>query len=251
MDPNNKPKAEHPNSQQQQEPGPLENKPIPKPRHHGPANHNQHVSDPLAHFLTIPWAAALLTDPAVLGIEVTDRRPRPDGYARLMRSVVNGSGTVRACVSFVTMRSEGSSVASRGESGGGDGGGGGGGGGRTKTREDPKRPFLQFHVLLDVGEDLCGYPGVMHGGAIMLMLDEAMGSAANRSQHVVAVTAAMKVRFSKVIKLPAVVLVRARVVKKQGRRITVRGSVENSKGEIHAEAESVHVIQTLQRKAKL
>ncbi|KAL1839056.1 hypothetical protein VTJ49DRAFT_1920 [Mycothermus thermophilus] len=261
MDPNAKPKAEQPNSQQQQPPQAaeqLDNKailvpdlalipapplnhtkntaasspsapaPISKPRHHGPANHNQYISDPLAHFLAIPWTTALLKDPAVLAIEVTDRRPHPDGRERLMKRVMNSVGTVRACVTFVSVSS--------GRKGG----------------EDPKRGSLLFHVLLDLGEDLCGYQGVMHGGAIMLMLDEAMCSAANnQSEAAIGVTATMKTKFHKAIKLPAIVLVRVRVIKREGRKILVKGWVENSNGELHAEAEAMLVDQTLRRRVKL
>ncbi|KAL2120669.1 hypothetical protein VTJ04DRAFT_4696 [Mycothermus thermophilus] len=148
--------------------------PVPKPPHTGPANPNQHVPDPLAHFLSIPWTAALLTDPGVLAIQVPDRRPLVSGGFRMMRKALNGPRTVRACVTFVTnpQREEQDSGEGRGLSYLLSGGG-------PEDGEDPARPFVLFHVLLDLGEDVCSYPGVMHGGAVSLMLDEAMASAAD------------------------------------------------------------------------
>jgi acyl-coenzyme A thioesterase PaaI-like protein len=41
----------------------------------------------------------------------------------------------------------------------------------------------------------------------------------------------MSISFLKPIKLPSVVLVRSRVVKKEGRKIYVRGTIENGDGE--------------------
>ncbi|KAL2120668.1 hypothetical protein VTJ04DRAFT_4695 [Mycothermus thermophilus] len=56
-----------------------------------------------------------------------------------------------------------------------------------------------------------------------------------------AVTASITTRFRKPIKLPAMVQGKARVVKRTGRKIFVRGLVEDEHGSICAEAESVLV----------
>lgn len=52
-------------------------------------------------------------------------------------------------------------------------------GGGKGEGEDPRNPFLLFNALLDLGEDLCGFAGTLHGGVFAVLLDEVMGTAAN------------------------------------------------------------------------
>jgi hypothetical protein len=167
------------------------------------------VANPLAHFLSIPWTARLLTDPSAFGIVVSDRRPLASGEKQFVRGVLNSEATVRACVSFLVRVLSPLEKAGREEEGkgvrplavfddqgvGGNGGsrgnGSGGGigllprskallqGGGPQDGEDPERPFLLFNALLDLGEGLCGFKGTLHGGAVVVLLDETMCSAAH------------------------------------------------------------------------
>ncbi|KAL2167399.1 hypothetical protein VTG60DRAFT_1349 [Thermothelomyces hinnuleus] len=252
-----------------------------QPAHSGLEDHNQHVADPLAHFLSIPWAARLLTDPATFGVVVPDRRPLASGDKRLVRSVLNGTGTVRACVTFfVKLPAHGEEkgndedkeeeeeeewwcAGSEPRRGGHDDNGGGTRsllplsrstallrGGGAQDGEDPERPFLLFNALLDLGEDLCGYKGMMHGGALAVILDETMCAAAD-NQSRCAFTATMSISFLRPVKLPGPVIVRSRVVKKQGRKIHVRGAIEDGEGNVLAESEAVLVDKTPTMAGKL
>jgi acyl-coenzyme A thioesterase PaaI-like protein len=210
------------------------------------------MADPLAHFLSIPWAAKLLTDPAVLDIWVSDRRPLASGEKQFVRSVLSSEATVRACVTFslrVPASAEGKRAVSKSAAllrGGG-----------PEDGEDPeRRPFLLFSALLDMGEGLCGFKGTLHGGALAVLLDETMCSAADnqsrecfffffchtleRARETLAdevggveyvVRATMTTRFLKPVKVPGAVMVRARVVRKTGRKIWVRGTIEDGDGE--------------------
>lgn len=177
--------------------------------HRPPENHNQHVADPLAHFLAIPWAARLLTDPATFCIVVPGRHPLASGGERLVTKVLNSAGTVRACVTFFMKlpaqwendenqereqdeRGECRDAGSDPHPGGRDDADNGTGsspplsenaaflqGGGLRDGWGPGTPFLLFNALLDLGEDLCGYKGMMHGGALAVVLDEIMCAAAN------------------------------------------------------------------------
>lgn len=120
----------------------------------GPACHNQFIKDPLAHFLAIPWTAKLLTDPAVLHVVVPDRNPLASRDKQLVRSILNGETTVRACVAFFVGPRSGEQQ--------GDGEG-------SKTT-----PLPRYHAVADLGEDLCGHRGTLHGAATVLLLDETM-----------------------------------------------------------------------------
>ncbi|KAH6856578.1 HotDog domain-containing protein [Chaetomium sp. MPI-CAGE-AT-0009] len=219
-------------------------------------HHHQAVADPLAHFLAIPWAARLLTDPAAFGIVVSDRRPLASGDKQFVRSVMSSATTVRACVTFFVRLPPASGmgmelnqgvVVARGPvsksrallQGGG-----------ARDGEDPERPFLLFNALLDLGEDLCGHKSTLHGGALMVMLDETMGAAADNQSHY-AFTATMHTSFLRPVKLPGPVIVRSRVIRRERRKIYVRGTVEDGEGNIMAESEAMLVDKSQDKAIKL
>lgn len=152
----------------------------------GPGKHNQYIKNPLAHFLGIPWTAKALTDPAVLDIVVSDRSPLAAGDMQFVRDTLNSATTVRACVTYFLklpsrdrpeelQRQQEQQPVSKSKAlleGGGLQGG-----------EDPNRPFLLFNALLDLGEGMCGFKGMLHGGAVVVLLDEMMCAAADNQSR--------------------------------------------------------------------
>ncbi|KAJ4300331.1 hypothetical protein N0V88_003004 [Collariella sp. IMI 366227] len=228
---------------------------ITKPAHGGPEKHDQYMADPLAHFMSVPWTARLLTDPRTFGIVVSDRSHLPSGSKQFVRCVMSSEKTVRACVTFFRTvpvqppTSERPAVLVQDDNGYAQqplsrskallGGGG------PDFGETADKPFLLVNALLDLGEDLCGYKGTLHGGALAVMLDETMCSAAdNQDQFAFTVTATMTTTFLKPIKLPGIVLVQSRVVKREGRKVWVRGAIEDANGNLMAEAEAMLVDKT-------
>ncbi|KAK3294808.1 HotDog domain-containing protein [Chaetomium fimeti] len=123
-------------------------------------------------------------------------------------------------------------------------------GGGAQDGEDPERPFLLFNALLDLGEDLCGHKGTLHGGALMVLLDETMGAAAN-NQSDYAFTATMHTSFLKPVMLPGPVIVRSRVIRRERRKIYVRGTVEDGEGTIMAESEAMLVDKAQDKATRL
>jgi hypothetical protein len=191
-----KPKAQQLRPDAQSQSGPT----VKKPKHSGPKDHNQYNPDPLAHFLAIPWAAKLLTDPAAFDIVVSDRRILPSGDKQFVRSVMNSETTVRACITFLLKLPPQKEEGQRGVCPAPpfDGMGGHAAdtdgkpiskskkllqGGGPENGEDPEKPFLLSNVLVDLGEGLCGYRGMLHGGALMVLLDEAMCAAADNQSR--------------------------------------------------------------------
>ncbi|KAK3353063.1 HotDog domain-containing protein [Lasiosphaeria hispida] len=215
--------------------------PAAKP-HTAPGEHNQFIKEPVAHFKATPWCAALLADPAVIDTIVVDRRPLATGESEFVRRVMNGPTTVRACVTFFRMvephrSSEAGKVVVAGRElskskallmGGGE-----------MDGEDRGNPFLLFNALLELGEDLCSFQGTLHGGLFAVLMDEVMGTAANfQSQHG-AYTVQFNTNFHRAVKTPQVVLVRGRVVKKDKRKIFVKGTIEDKDGNLMAEGDGV------------
>lgn len=74
-----------------------------------------------------------------------------------------------------------------------------------------------------------GFPGIMHGGLLSLLLDEAMGWAMY-ADRIFAVTAKMETRFRTRVGLDGPLTVRARVTRRAGKRIELEANVRDATG---------------------
>ncbi|KAK8059388.1 hypothetical protein PG996_009318 [Apiospora saccharicola] len=218
-------------------------------------DHNQSVPDPVEHFKAIPWCRALIEDKANLDILVPDRRPLDSGESNFVRRTMNTPTTIKACITFFRPvrahpklgATAGSDVSKSKEllSGGG-----------PENSENPKNPFLLFSALVDLGVDCQSYAGTMHGGLYGVLMDELplppfviLGQASVNDVHDVDLTTsalangAYTVRFTtnmrRPVRTPQIVLVRGRVIKREGRKLHVRGSMEDKNGEVLAEADGL------------
>ena len=95
-----------------------------------------------------------------------------------------------------------------------------------------------------------GFPGYMHGGLVMTMMDEAMGWV-TIGQKVWAVTAKVNVRFREPVPLSQPVIVSAAIEKNRRRWLTVRAEVRSREGEILAEAEGIFMRVSGERQRQL
>lgn len=93
-----------------------------------------------------------------------------------------------------------------------------------------------------------GYAGLVHGGIISALLDEAMSWAVIASGRL-AVTAQMSLRFRRPVEVGTPVRVRGRVIEERGRIVEARGELVDSDGAVLAEASGtfVRVSQAQQR----
>ncbi|KAI0152389.1 Thioesterase/thiol ester dehydrase-isomerase [Hypoxylon sp. NC0597] len=148
-------------------------------------------------------------------------------------------------------------------------------GGGKENGEDPRNPFILFNALADLGPDLQSFAGTMHGGLYNVLMDEVMGTAANfqaskcncltfsllfaflrvlnyflpmkwvvgqggePSLEHGAYTITFTTNFRRAVNPPQVILIRGRVVKVDGRKIHVRGTVEDKDGNIMAEGSGI------------
>ena len=80
-----------------------------------------------------------------------------------------------------------------------------------------------------------GFPGMLHGGLLALLLDEAMGWAMY-ADRIFAVTARMETRFRRPAVLGETVTARGRITRNRGRRIEVAGEVLDAGGASLVEA---------------
>jgi len=85
-----------------------------------------------------------------------------------------------------------------------------------------------------------GFPGMMHGGLVAVLLDEAMGWAMY-IDRIFAVTAKMETRYRRTATLDTPLEARARLVRASGRRLTVEGRVRTADGVDIADAQALFV----------
>ena len=93
-----------------------------------------------------------------------------------------------------------------------------------------------------VSEDYAGYPGIVHGGNVAAMLDEAAGRAATADNpNRFAVTSRLAVRYRQPVPTNQLLKVTGRFIKKRGKVSQVYSEIRNEAGELLAEADGVFV----------
>ncbi|KAH7407284.1 HotDog domain-containing protein [Cadophora sp. MPI-SDFR-AT-0126] len=186
------------------------------------SSHNQPIADPVAHFKAIPWCAKLLSDKSIVQVTVPDRTPIPSTESALVRETLNTSKTVKACITFFRYIKPTAPA--------------------SETSEEKKNPFLELCTLVDLDSGVNGYAKTAHGGFFGVVLDEVMGTAANLQAAKGTYTVSLKVDFKKPLFTPSVVLVRGKVVKKEGKRLIVKGSFEDKHGNVLAVADGLWIM---------
>ncbi len=84
-----------------------------------------------------------------------------------------------------------------------------------------------------------GFPGVLHGGVLVTLMDEAMAWAMWSRARALGVTAKMETRYRRPVPSTGPLLVRARVTAIRGRRIEVEAGVEDADATTLAEASAL------------
>jgi acyl-coenzyme A thioesterase PaaI-like protein len=102
---------------------------------------------------------------------------------------------------------------------------------------------VEHCFLLSVGDGLDGKAGRIHGGFSSLVLDQVCGSCAHNSmpQPLPPATATMTVDFKHTIDTPGQVLARAWMIEASGRKMWVKGVIEDSRGNLCAQAKTLFV----------
>ena len=83
-------------------------------------------------------------------------------------------------------------------------------------------------MLLHLGTDICGHPGLVHGGAIATLLDETLARSSFRAlPNQIGMTANLTINYRKPVPAGSYVLLRSKTVKVEGRKVWVEGSLES------------------------
>ncbi|KAF3764897.1 hypothetical protein M406DRAFT_43235 [Cryphonectria parasitica EP155] len=78
-----------------------------------------------------------------------------------------------------------------------------------------------------VGSELCGHPGIVHGGYLATVLDEGLARSAFAAlPHRVAVTANLNINYKSPCTAGQYIVLRGQVTKAEGRKVWVEGRIE-------------------------
>lgn len=94
-----------------------------------------------------------------------------------------------------------------------------------------------------VSEKYQGWPGIVHGGVIAAVLDEAAGRTPETEpipKHVY-LTGTMKVRYRQPVKCNTPLIVEAEMINRKGRVVTSRSRILDESRTVLAEAENIYV----------
>lgn len=100
--------------------------------------------------------------------------------------------------------------------------------------------FTDFSQLVE------GPPGSVHGGCLATVMDELLGWTTFRHIHPhKAVTVNLNVNYRKFVPLGSIKKLHAYVEKQEGRKVFVKGHIEDGEGKIHAEATAIFLMMNL------
>ena len=178
---------------------------------------NEISSEKLSDF-SAKWCQDLLHSPELINISTTTRRPLPPADRIVTNTLFSATfktdTTVRAWQSL-----------------------------RAK-HTDPPNISPAFFLLLSLGSGLEGYRGTLHGGVSGVIMDQATSMCAILTAGPRAKTAEMTLRYRKSVPLPSVVLCRTVAAKREGRKIWVRGTLEDGTGAAYCEADVLFITET-------
>ena len=179
-----------------------------------------------AYFEAIPWCSSLLSNPQYNVTSTSSREPKSSTEDALFAETFNTPSTISACLSLY------------------------------KTPTTSEERIAEVRTLLALDSGLNGYPNVCHGGVTATILDEVIGlllllnkdrdeaaakATGKLAEFPAAVTAELTVRYLKPVMTPQVVCVVGRLVKVEGRKIWMRGSIEDHAGIELVRAECLYV----------
>ncbi|KAG9002580.1 hypothetical protein FRB94_005836 [Tulasnella sp. JGI-2019a] len=97
-------------------------------------------------------------------------------------------------------------------------------------------------VIIHAGRSLCGHDGIVHGGLLATLLDEALARTAIMTlPSKIAVTANLNVNYKAPTKADQFIIIRTWLEEVNGRKIRVRGHIEDVNGQLLVEASSLFV----------
>ncbi|KAK9419184.1 putative HotDog domain-containing protein [Seiridium unicorne] len=181
------------------------------------ANQDEIISRSLSHFLAIPWCAKRLKDTHNQVIHPPGRTPDNRGEEELWSTTFNTLETFPAFIAFY-----------------------------RKPIKNSER-VNEVSAFVSTNHGVQGFPGMMHGGIVATLLDGTAGlvPGVNQQRGLFSltrfVTAFLNTTYMRPVPVPSTLLLTARLVKHEGRKLLVEATIENDQGTVVSKAEVLFV----------
>lgn len=175
------------------------------------------------------WCSKFLRDPTLCPIATPSRQPKASSEDSFIAETLATTTTIVAWQSFYrTLQSSSEPLETE----------------TLKTAHDSAAVGGELVCLLALGRGMNGHTNVAHGGFIATILDETMGMVVSlhQSAGMSGYTAFIKVEFKKPVPTPGAIVCRTWLERRSaGRKLWLRGTVEDGEGGLFAEAESLWI----------
>ncbi|KAJ7352079.1 HotDog domain-containing protein [Mycena albidolilacea] len=105
-----------------------------------------------------------------------------------------------------------------------------------------KKDESEAVVIIHIGRSLCGHDGIVHGGLLATLLDEALArNAITNLPEKVGVTATLSLNYRAPTRADQFVVVKTQLVDVKGRKATVSGRVEDLQGTLLVDATALFI----------
>lgn len=177
-----------------------------------------------ARFRSIPWCAALLSNPDFTPTVTASREPKASTEDSFFAETLQSDRTIRSCVSL-----------------------------QHNPSSAPDRAIPEVRIILELGDGVNGHPNICHGGFVATVLDEAMGVLLTVNMEndrrrdpslpgsLTAFTAYLNTKYHKPVPAPGVILATAKFVKNEGRKTYITATVGDGQGTVYAAAEALFI----------
>jgi len=169
-------------------------------------------------FQSISWARILLDDPAYLTIPTPSRIYKKSTEDAVIAETLNTKDTIKAWLTMYKKPAVGDTL------------------------------ITESRTLLSLGHGVNGYPGLVHGGIMGLVIDEAMGImlqlnayAAKMDSTTLVVTAYLKTTFLRPAPTPSIILLTTKLREHKERKMYVDATIENEAGDVLATGEALFI----------
>jgi thioesterase superfamily protein 4 len=175
------------------------------------------------YFKTIPWCRTIIENPAYHTSPTNSRVPKGSTEDSFFAETLQTDRTIRKCLTINTAPDD--------------------------TLDPPIREVATFFEL---GNGVNGFPNICHGGFVATLLDEQMGILLSVNQEylhrengegvdISSMTAYLNMKYLAPVMTPGIVLGTAKVEKVEGRKIYIRGAIEDSEGKELTVAECLFI----------
>ncbi|KAJ2159907.1 hypothetical protein GGF46_002689 [Coemansia sp. RSA 552] len=104
------------------------------------------------------------------------------------------------------------------------------------------RDRKQFVFVMHIGKDLCGHDGIVHGGILATLFDEATARPAFWNlPRSVALTASLKINYRRPVVANQVLVLRTEIANINDRKAEITAHIENAKGTILCDSEVLYI----------